>query len=86
MRGEIRAWTVKMKYRGNGLGTGLLEEAVKFAQQRPGCDGVGFAVDHANSKRFLPRYFNRVFDESEERAREALNAAIVEKGGFGRKR
>ncbi|KAI4185234.1 MAG: hypothetical protein L6R41_004249 [Letrouitia leprolyta] len=36
----IRAWTVKMRYRGNGVGRVLLEEAVRASVQR-GCVAVG---------------------------------------------
>ena len=43
----IRAWTVKLKYRGKGVGEGLLEEAVKVAGER-GADGIVFDGDHAS--------------------------------------
>jgi GNAT superfamily N-acetyltransferase len=44
----IRAWTVKLKYRGKGVGEGLLEEAVKVAGER-GADGIIFDADHAST-------------------------------------
>lgn len=47
----VRAWTVKLKYRGKGVGQGLLEEAVKVAGEK-GADGILFDPDHA-SKSFL---------------------------------
>lgn len=43
----VRAWTVKLKYRGKGVGEGLLEEAVKVAGER-GADGIIFDGDHAS--------------------------------------
>jgi GNAT superfamily N-acetyltransferase len=43
----IRGWTVKLKYRGKGVGEGLLEEAVKIAGER-GADGILFDADHAS--------------------------------------
>jgi GNAT superfamily N-acetyltransferase len=43
----VRAWTVKLKYRGKGIGEGLLEEAVKVAGER-GADGILFDADHAS--------------------------------------
>ena len=47
----VRAWTVKLKYRGKGVGEGLLEEAVKVAGER-GADGIVFDVEHAS--KFIP--------------------------------
>jgi GNAT superfamily N-acetyltransferase len=49
----VRAWTVKLKYRGKGVGEGLLEEAVKVAGER-GADGIVFDADHAS--KFTPTY------------------------------
>jgi GNAT superfamily N-acetyltransferase len=43
----VRAWTVKLKYRGKGVGEGLLEEAVKVAGEQ-GADGIVFDADHAS--------------------------------------
>lgn len=43
----VRAWTVKLKYRGKGIGEGMLEEAVKVAGER-GADGIVFDRDHAS--------------------------------------
>lgn len=43
----VRGWTVKLKYRGKGVGEGLLEEAVKVAGEK-GADGILFAGDHAS--------------------------------------
>ena len=43
----IRGWTVKLKYRGKGVGESLLEEAVKVAGEK-GADGILFDGDHAS--------------------------------------
>ena len=43
----VRAWTVRLKYRGKGVGESLLEEAVKSAGER-GADGIVFERDHAS--------------------------------------
>jgi hypothetical protein len=50
-RGLIRAWTVKMRYRGKGVGTGLLEEAVGLVNEKGG-DGIDFAEEHASTLHF----------------------------------
>ncbi|OJD34779.1 gnat family [Diplodia corticola] len=85
-RGVIKAWTVKLRYRGKGVGTGLLEEAVKETVKRGG-EGVEFAEDHANSRRFLPHYFNGFIDRREDHAHEALRDVINKSGAFsGRRR
>lgn len=46
-RGEIRAWTVKLRYRGKGVGAALLEDAVKEARKK-GAESLEFAEDHAS--------------------------------------
>jgi GNAT superfamily N-acetyltransferase len=43
----VRAWTVKLKYRGKGIGEALLEEAVKVAGEK-GADGIVFDAEHAS--------------------------------------
>ncbi|OAL54324.1 hypothetical protein IQ07DRAFT_583621 [Pyrenochaeta sp. DS3sAY3a] len=77
----VRAWTVKLKYRGKGVGEGLLEEAVKVAGER-GADGIIFDGDHANSKRILPRIFNGFLAKQEARAEKALHKVADAKGNF----
>lgn len=85
-RGVIKAWTVKLRYRGKGVGTGLLEEAVKETVRRGG-EGVEFAEEHANSRRFMPQYFNGFLDRREDRAHDALQDVINSSGAFnGRRR
>lgn len=51
-RGEIRAWTVRRKYRGKGVGIALLEDVVKEARKKS-AECLEFAGDHASE--YLPR-------------------------------
>ena len=44
-KSTIRAWTVRMRYRGRGVGTALLEDAVAEARKR-GAEDVDFADEH----------------------------------------
>jgi Acetyltransferase (GNAT) family len=67
----IRAWTVRSRYRGKGIGTGLLETAVMICQSK-GWDGPVFDDAHANSARVLPAIFNGRFDAIEASARKTL--------------
>ena len=76
IKGVIRGWTVKTRYRHKGVGTGLLEEAVKISGKR-GWSGPVFANDHANHGRVLPSMFNGAFDKGDRQARELL-ARIVD--------
>jgi GNAT superfamily N-acetyltransferase len=78
-KGVIRAWTTKSKYRGQGVGRELLQEAVRFARERCGKDAqVGFALEHANSAMLLPNMFNKAFRRDEVRAAKALESAVAE--------
>ncbi|KAF2873415.1 acetyltransferase [Massariosphaeria phaeospora] len=81
----VRAWTVKYKYRGKGIGEGLLEEAVKIAGER-GSDGIVFDQHHANSKRILPNLYNGYISEKEAKAEKALEKVADEKGNFRQRR
>lgn len=71
VHGVIRAWTVRQKYRGKGVGSGLLEEAIQLCQKRR-WKGPEFDEEHANAKRVLPSLFNGPFERRERRARGAL--------------
>jgi hypothetical protein len=76
-RGLVRAWTTKQKYRGAGVGTELLEEAVRLTREKLGNSAeIGFAAEHANSKIILPEMFNRGLRKREARAARALEAVI----------
>jgi GNAT superfamily N-acetyltransferase len=92
MKGVIRAWTVRQRYRRKGVGGALLDEAVKLCREK-GWSGPVFADDHANSKRVLPRLFNAGFDRQDRKARQMLQTymegdsagAVPSKGKAGGK-
>jgi GNAT superfamily N-acetyltransferase len=69
--GVIRAWTVERRYRGKGVGVGLLEEAVQLCKEK-GWEGPVFDEEHANAKRVLPGLFNGGFERREKWARKTL--------------
>lgn len=46
-RGFIKAWTVRQKYRGKGVGSSLLEDAIKEAKKK-GAEGLEFDDLHAS--------------------------------------
>ena len=87
---EVRAWNVRLKYRGKGVGLALLEDAVADAKKR-GVEDVYFPYDHpskisykmagcfmltfTDSARLLWSIYNGPFDRSEKRARHALQTA-----------
>ncbi|KAI0421040.1 hypothetical protein F5X98DRAFT_289988 [Xylaria grammica] len=86
-RGVIRAWTVKLKYRGQGVARDLLHEAVRLTRERCGRDAeVGFAAEHANSKMLLPEPFNTPFRRSERRAAKSLEKVLADWEGARRRR
>ncbi|SMY28010.1 unnamed protein product [Zymoseptoria tritici ST99CH_1A5] len=84
-RGLIRAWTVRLKYRGKGVGSALLEEAVGEAK-RKGAEGLEFAEDHANSRRVLPAFYNGYFDRQDRNARELLENLMQSSPGRGKRK
>jgi hypothetical protein len=76
-KGLVRAWTTKLRYRGTGIGTELLEEAVRITREKLGSSAeIGFAVEHANSKTVLPELFNGAFRKREVRAAKALEKVV----------
>lgn len=78
-RGLIRAWTVRLRYRGQGVARDLLYEAVRLTRERCGRDAeVGFAAEHANSAPVLPEPFNKPFRRAERRAAKSLEKVIAE--------
>ncbi|KAK5165194.1 uncharacterized protein LTR77_009292 [Saxophila tyrrhenica] len=70
-KGEIKAWTVRLRYRRKGVGRALLEEAVKESRKK-GAEGIEFQEGHANSKRVLPVFYSGKFDKGDRKAREKL--------------
>ena len=86
-KGVVRAWTVRIRYRGKGVGTELLEEAVKITRETLGNSAeIGFAAEHANSKMILPEIFNASFRQKEARAAKALEKVIESMDGGSKKK
>jgi hypothetical protein len=80
-KGVIRAWTVALRYRDQGVGYDLLHEAVRITREKCGKDAeVGFALEHANSKRVLPDIFNGPLKKGEQRAAKTLEGVIADNG------
>ncbi|TKA33815.1 hypothetical protein B0A50_00652 [Salinomyces thailandicus] len=84
-RGEIMAWTVRLKYRKKGVGSALLEEVVREAR-RKGAETLEFSDDHANSSRVLPSLYNSAFDKRERKARDLLQDLLEASPGRGKKK
>jgi len=85
-KGVIRAWTVKLRYRHRGIGTGLLEEAVKISKETLGRDAeIGFSAHHANSKLLIPSIFTGVMKRKERDAIVMLEE-IEKTGEFSKKK
>lgn len=76
-KGYVSAWTVKLKYRNQGIGRGLLEEAAKVVWGKGG-RGVVFEDNHANAKKMLPDVFNGAFDKNEAKSRQMLAEVVAE--------
>ncbi|WDK21512.1 acetyltransferase [Colletotrichum graminicola] len=86
-KGIIRAWTTKIRYRGKGVGTDMLDEAVRIARERCGKDAeVGFALEHANSQMVLPEFFNGTFRKRERWAAKTLDGVLAERDMAKKKR
>ena len=47
-RGFIRAWTVRLRQRGVGLGRTSLDVVVRICMQERGCESVEFEEEHAS--------------------------------------
>ncbi|KXJ92365.1 hypothetical protein Micbo1qcDRAFT_61581 [Microdochium bolleyi] len=77
-KGVIRAWTIKEKYRSQGVGADLLHEAVRLTRERCGKDAaVGFARRHANSTTMdLPEMFCGHVRRAELKATRALEDVL----------
>jgi hypothetical protein len=86
-KGIVRAWTTRIKYRGNGVGTELLEEVVRVTREKLGNSAeIGFAAEHANSKMILPEFFNGGFRKREARAAKALEGVVESMDSGSRKK
>ncbi|KAK6220913.1 hypothetical protein LQW54_001833 [Pestalotiopsis sp. IQ-011] len=78
-KGVIRAWTVKLRFRGKGVGTDMLQEAIRITKEKCGRDAaVGFAKEHANSADVLPEALNGQMRKDEQRAAKTLEKAVHE--------
>jgi ribosomal protein S18 acetylase RimI-like enzyme len=76
-KGIVRAWTTRPRYSGAGVGTAMLEEAVKATREKLGNSAeVTFAAEHANSRMILPELFNEVFRRREAKAARALMSVV----------
>jgi len=76
-KGVVRAWTTRLRYRGKGVGTEMLEEAVKITRDVLGNSAeLGFASEHANSNMVLPAIFNGSFKMREARAAKTLEEVV----------
>lgn len=85
-KGVVRAWTVRVKYRGKEVGTELLEETVAVTREKLGNSAeIGFAAEHANSKMVLPNFFNGSFKKREARAARALEKVVESMEGRKKK-
>ncbi|MCJ1299832.1 hypothetical protein MMC08_002626 [Hypocenomyce scalaris] len=81
-RGNVRAWTVGLRWKGKGR-----REGVRMAMPKKGCDGLGSAQVHANSGRVLLKAFNGGFERREQKARKMLMEVVdAQKAAPGRKR
>ncbi|PWW79991.1 hypothetical protein C7212DRAFT_361469 [Tuber magnatum] len=71
--GVIYGWTVRLRYRGKGVGRGLLEKVAGICGGR-----VRFAEDHVHSYRLprIPAMFNEVFDKREAKAQTMLEDVL----------
>jgi len=86
-KGIVRAWTTKMRYRGTGVGTEMLEEAVRITREKLGNSAeIGFAAEHANSKIVLPELFNGGFRKREVKAAKALEKVLESMDTSSRKK
>ncbi|KAI4165573.1 MAG: hypothetical protein LQ342_000986 [Letrouitia transgressa] len=72
----LRAWTVRAKYRGKGVGRALLEEGVRYVWGR-GIRGVEVEGGNIYSQKVLPDMFNKGFVEREVKARETLEDVVA---------
>ena len=78
VRIEIKAFTVKLIYRGQGLGTELLDRVLDAELKFEGGKKVevAFAQDHVNAYEFVPAWLRGGLDIQTERAESRLRMMV----------
>ena len=90
--GVVRAWTVRRRERGRGVGRGLLEEVTRICVKGRGCEGVEFENEtRPGVMRGVGRLLkwmgsDKVFEANERRAKDVLKEVVREVGAAGRRR
>jgi GNAT superfamily N-acetyltransferase len=78
-KGVVRAWTVRLRERGRGVGRGLLEELCKVGRGRGWAD-VGLE-EGVYDKKVLWSVWHSVFERRARRGRAVLGSVWEEVGG-----
>ena len=84
-RGVVRAWTVRLRERGRGVGRGLVEEVCRVGADR-GWDGVALEEGGLYDERVLPGLFHAPFERRAARGRAVWEEVWMEQGGKKRSR
>jgi len=84
-RGVVKAWTVRLRERGRGVGRGLLEEVARIGNER-GWEGVRMLEGGIFDEKVLPGIYHRYFERRMERARVLVGEVWEEERGKERKR
>lgn len=79
-RGVVKAWTVRLRERGRGVGRGLLEELARVGKER-GWEGVGVVDRGVFDEKVLPGIYHRWFERRMKRARELVQEIWAEEKG-----
>lgn len=86
----VRAWTVRRRERGNGVGRGLMEAVVSVALGEGGCMDVKFGgeqEERAGAKRVLPMWLaGPTGIDASMRKEEAMAEAMLKRIVVGSKR
>ncbi|MCJ1245503.1 hypothetical protein MMC30_002707 [Trapelia coarctata] len=67
-KGVVKAWTVRLRERGRGVGRGLLEEVAQIGHGR-GWEGVRMIEGGIFDEKVLPGIYHRYFERRMDRAR-----------------
>lgn len=82
-RGVVKAWTVRLRERGRGVGKGLLEEVARVGKER-GWEGMGVVEGGVFDEKVLPGVYHRWFERRMERARGLMQEVWAEEAGAKR--